>query len=395
MQQDQKTKRTALLRTITYYANFIVMGCMVVGLSPTLPTLLEKAGVGVAVMGTMFTARSIGSLFGSMVSGWAYDKFQGHRVLSLGPLIAMVALSIFSGLDTFGSILVVVFFMGMAHGTIDVGSNTMLIWTHGDNVGPWLNGLHAFYGVGTFLAPLIVTKSLDLTGDFASAFRIFAAGFLIVIVLLNLLSSPKIEDGRKTDATETKDFVAKPVKWNVLIASISIAMLYCGALNAFDGWLFTYLTKDGMPALKAGQINSLTWGAFTLSRLAFIFLTRIIKERQIVMGSIFGWVFAPMIGFFFRDSIVMLQVSVVLLGASLGPLFATLMTIVKKNMDMSGKTTSLFPVGNAIGMATVPLLAGVLFEFVGPASIFWVVSVTGVLAFGVALYLRPHMQFEK
>jgi MFS family permease len=78
----------------------------------------------------------------------------------------------------------------------------------------------------------------------------------------------------------------------------------------------------------------------------------------------------------------------------MAPLYATLMTIVKKNMDMTGKTTSLFPVGNAVGMTIVPFLAGVLFEYTGGASIFLVVSVTGVLAMGVAFYLRPHMVFE-
>ena len=393
MPQNRKDKKTRMIRTIIYYANFVVMGCMVAGLSPTLPTLLDKVGVSVAVMGTMFSARSIGSFLGSLLSGWAYDKFQGHRVLSVGMLLGALGLTIFSSLDSFVSILVVVFFLGMSHGSTDVGSNTMLIWTHGDEVGPWLNGLHAFYGVGTFIAPLAVTRALNLTGDFAAAFRIFAIGFLVLILIENILSAPTIEESQVKDEV-SDEVVVKPVQWHILLACIVIASLYCGAANAFDGWFYTFLRSKGVSELRAGGVSSSFWGAFTVSRLSFIFLTRIIKERHIVWGSVIGWVLAPILGFVFRDSVGMMQVSVILLGASMAPLYATLMTIVKKNMDMTGKTTSLFPVGNAVGMTIVPFLAGVLFEYTGGASIFLVVSVTGVLAMGVAFYLRPHMVFE-
>lgn len=391
MKPTNNTKRTAILRSLTYYANFIAMGCMLVGLGPTLPTLLGKAGVSIALLGTMFSARSIGSLLGSVISGWSYDKFNGHRIISIGLLLAAGTLTFFSGLTSFTSILIVVFLMGFSHGMIDVGCNTMLIWTHGDRVGPWMNGLHAFYGIGTFISPLVVTQSLIRTNDFAEAFRIFAIAFITLTIILNLIPAPKMEDAQE----ENSNYVPKPVKWNVLLAGMGITSLYVGSINAFDSWLFTYLTMKGVSELQAGNVSASFWGAFTISRLAFIFLSTKLKERQIVFGVIVGWFTSSILAFIFKDNITFLQLSLILLGASLAPLYATLMTVMKRNMDMTGKITSLFPVGNAIGMTILPFLAGVLYQYVAPSMFFLLVTISAAGSFGVALYLRPYMVFEE
>ena len=34
--------------------------------------------------------------------------------------------------------------------------NPLLVWVHGDEVGPAMNGLHFFFGVGAFLSPIII-----------------------------------------------------------------------------------------------------------------------------------------------------------------------------------------------------------------------------------------------
>jgi len=36
--------------------------------------------------------------------------------------------------------------LGVGSGALDVGGNTLLIWVHGRQVGPYMNGLHFFFG---------------------------------------------------------------------------------------------------------------------------------------------------------------------------------------------------------------------------------------------------------
>ena len=49
--------------------------------------------------------------------------------------------------------------MGVAEGALDVGGNTLLIWVHRHKVGPFMNGLHFFFGAGAFLSPIIIAQT--------------------------------------------------------------------------------------------------------------------------------------------------------------------------------------------------------------------------------------------
>ena len=46
-------------------------------------------------------------------------------------------------------LLLVEFALGFAQGANDVGCNTLLLWVHkGKGAGPYINGLHFFFGLG-------------------------------------------------------------------------------------------------------------------------------------------------------------------------------------------------------------------------------------------------------
>ena len=88
-------------------------------------------------------------------------------------------------------ILVPMFFlMGLANNGIDVGCNSMLVWIYGDRVGPFLNGLHFFFGVGAFAAPLVAAQVVQSTGGVAWAYWLFALVALSCAVLIWNLPSP-------------------------------------------------------------------------------------------------------------------------------------------------------------------------------------------------------------
>src|SRR5512133_3887332 len=68
--------------TAAYYAAFIAMGISMASLGPTLPGLAENARASLSTISILFTARSLGSLVGSVWGGRAYDHLRGHRVMA-------------------------------------------------------------------------------------------------------------------------------------------------------------------------------------------------------------------------------------------------------------------------------------------------------------------------
>ena len=68
----------------------------------------------------------------------------------------------------------VLFFLGAFQGVLDVGCNTLLIWVYRRDVSPYMNALHFFFGVGTFIAPIILAQSALLSGDIKLGYILIA-----------------------------------------------------------------------------------------------------------------------------------------------------------------------------------------------------------------------------
>src|SRR5262245_51854908 len=80
--------------TIAYFAAFIGLGLTTGALGPTLPALAAQSNRPLSAISYAFTLRSLGYVFGSIVSGKLFDKHRGNNVMGL----LMLAASITAGL---------------------------------------------------------------------------------------------------------------------------------------------------------------------------------------------------------------------------------------------------------------------------------------------------------
>ncbi len=51
-----------------------------------------------------------------------------------------------------------------------MGGNTLLVWVHREKVGPFMNALHFFLGVGAFLSPIMIAQVVLLSGGIRGAY---------------------------------------------------------------------------------------------------------------------------------------------------------------------------------------------------------------------------------
>lgn len=68
--------------TVAYFAAFVFLGLTTGSLGPTLPSLAEQTQVGLSAISYLFTARSAGYLFGSVLSGKLFDRRSGNPILA-------------------------------------------------------------------------------------------------------------------------------------------------------------------------------------------------------------------------------------------------------------------------------------------------------------------------
>ena len=129
-------------QTSAYFAAFFVLGATIASLGPTLPYLAENTGATLASLGLLFTLRSGGYLIGSLLGGRLYDHLPGHRLLGIAIFIGALCLGLVPQISSFAVIIAIMLLIGLSEATLDVGSNTQLVWVHGARSGPYLNERH-------------------------------------------------------------------------------------------------------------------------------------------------------------------------------------------------------------------------------------------------------------
>ena len=189
-------------QTIGYYIAFVALGFTAMSLGPTLPGLAEHTHSKIAAISFLFTARAVGYLCGSLLSGRLYDRMAAHPVMASALGVMIVAMVTVPILSILWLLALVLFILGMAEATVDVGGNAMLVWVHRDGVGPFMNALHFFFGVGAFISPLIIAQVITFTEDITWAYWILAILVIPALLWLVRLPSPAPIIDAETTATE-------------------------------------------------------------------------------------------------------------------------------------------------------------------------------------------------
>ena len=173
-----------LARTLGYYAAFVALGLVTASLGPTLPDLAANTRTHLSEISFLFTARSLGYLLGSFQGGRLYDRVAGHPVMAAMLIVMAVTMALVPLIPLLWALTAVLLILGVAEGTLDVGGNTLLVWVHRHRVGPFMNGLHFFFGLGSFLSPIIVAQAVLIGGDVTWAYWVVALLVLPVVVWL-------------------------------------------------------------------------------------------------------------------------------------------------------------------------------------------------------------------
>jgi len=349
-----------LAQTGAYSAAFIALGMVTASLGPTISGLAANTGTTLGSISVLFTARSFGYLLGSFFGGRLYDRVAGHPVM-LAALLAMGGTMALSPVLPLLWLLVAVFTItGLAEGALDVGGNVLLVWVHRAGVGPYMNALHFFFGVGAFLSPILIAQ-IGLGGDqLRWAYWALAALMLPPAAWLWRVPSPRAEDSQEHTS-------GRQASGLLLALFIAFFFLYVSAEVSFGGWVFTYGVQTGLAdESAAAYLTSAFWGALTLGRLLAIPIAARFRPESMLLGDLMGSLVSVLAILLWPASPVALWAGSLGLGLCLASIFPTLMSLAERKMAVTGSVTGWFLVGSSAGGMSLPWLIGQLFEPIGP-----------------------------
>lgn len=368
---------------LTYSVSFIALGLAVTSLGPMLPYLAENTGVNFSQISFLFTANSLGYMIGSAGGGRFYDRFKGHILMAACLVLMILTTAAIPLISEFYLLLFVMFFFGLGTGLLDIGGNLSLLWVYQSRVGPFMNALHFFFGIGALLSPIILHQIMTLANG-AITWPYWTIAILYIPSLIGFLrlKSPSNPENEKDSESSTK------INLKLVILMMLLFFLYVGVQGGFGGWIFTYATEEKIATESAAAyLNSLYWGTITLGRLISIPLAKRLKPSKILFGNYGLTLFFLILMLIWPTDRVMVWIITAGLGLAVSCVFPTLLSLAETRMKITGKVTSYFFLGSSSGSMIIPMIIGQIFEYIGSYEIMIALFITALLGLIVLIYV--------
>jgi fucose permease len=355
----------ALMVVVIAYLVFIFLGIPDGMLGIAWPSMRGDFGLALGQMGVLLTASTAGFLITSFSAGRLITVLGVSRLLIITTILRGLAL-IGMGLAPSWLALVAAFLVfGLASGGIDGGLNTYFAMNFSPRL---MNWLHASFGLGATLGPILMTVLLSL--DVAWRWGYIAVGLLQAALALLIfiradaweLRSATHSDGaaRKLEKISYRATLRRPIVW----VNILIFFLYSGTEITAGNWMYTIFTESrGVAVTTAGFWVSVYWASFTAGRIVFGFVANRFKPIHATRAMIaVGALSATLIWWNPADLVSFLALA--LMGFAMSPIFPLLMSTTPARLGVADATNAIgFQVaGASIGIAVLPGLAGALAE---------------------------------
>ncbi|HWM03873.1 MAG TPA: MFS transporter [Actinophytocola sp.] len=351
--------------------SFIVIGALQAAYGPAVPAMRDRFDISDGEVGLALSAHFVGALLGVLGTPAVRGRVSNRVFLALA-LVTMAAGGVlFAAAPNWPLALAAAVVGGIGFGWVDVGVNEMFLEAFGSNSTGPLNALHATFGIGAVLAPLLIGVLPD--GWYPAAFLACAA-----LSLLALGTVSGVGGRRRPGPTPRPARRATAVRLTVLFGLFFA--LHVGVEAGAGGWETAHLVALGWTASAAAAATSTFWLAMTAVRFAVHPLARRFSAEQILFASIL--VMLVGVALTFVDPVA--PVGYVLAGIGVGPLFPT--GLVWLSQKVPGATSYVIAASMFGGM--FPSVLGGAVELWDSMAIPVSLTTLGALCLGCALVIR-------
>ena len=228
--------------------------------------------------------------------------------------------------------------------------------------------LHASYGIGVTLGPIIMTVTLTQLNSWGTGYNVvsgfqfaLAACFLLTLSMWNQTDErPEVEQEKRL--TDYKTPMSETVRQFLVWRSVLMFFLYTGAEVSLGVWTYSLLTEArGVPAEVAGLWAGSYWATFTLGRmLAGLYAKRVGVDTLVqvsVLGAILGSVLL-----WWNPFGAASVIAVAVIGFALAPVFPSMVSGTSQRVGghFAANTIGMQISAAGLSAAVVPSLIGVL-----------------------------------
>jgi fucose permease len=254
---------------------------------------------------------------------------------------------------------------GLGAGAIDAGLNTYVAANFSVGLMQWL---HACYGIGVTLGPIIMTIALTAQNSWRLGYRVvgvfqlfLAVCFTLTLPLWNQKETPIVgeEPKRLTDyKTPLGKTLIQPRVW----LSVLLFFLYVGAEVSMGTWVYTLLVESrGIQPEVAGLLVGSYWAAFTVGRVLAGLYAKRVGVNRLVLGGLVAALLGAVLLWWNPVNLANL-ISPPLIGLAIAPIFPALISGTSQRVGAhnAANTIGLQMAASGLGTAIIPSTVGIL-----------------------------------
>lgn len=350
---------------ILAYIAFIALGMPDGLLGVAWPSIRHSFSIPLDAIGMLLAAGTAGYMTSSFLSGPIVTRFGVGRVLAASCALTGIALLGYTLVPAWWFMILLGIIAGLGAGAIDAGLNTYVATHFSEGLMQWL---HASWGIGITLGPIIMTVGLSSTDSWHPGYRIvagfqlaLAACFLLTLPMWNRDKKPAQAGGEKQKLTDYKTPLGETLRQPQVWLSILLFFIYVGGETALGTWIYTLLTESrGIDPTLAGFWAGSYWATFTIGRIVAGLFARRAGVNLLVTGGLAGaLVGAALLVWNPSQAINLLAVG--LIGFSIAPIFPALMSGTSQRVGdhFAANTIGMQMTATGLGTAVIPGLMGV------------------------------------
>ncbi len=258
-------------------------GCMTLA-GALLPVLLDELGISLMQAGSMLAFQPIGFIIAVTVARRLIERSGLAAIVSLGILTAALGFGAFASVSSWAGGAAAMLVAGLGVGLAEVAANAAVITVAYERSSNVLNFVHVFFGVGSFVTPVLATRALAAGASWRSTFLVVAGLTALVGLGWMLVRLAPVRISSDDRAAEQKRS-ARPI----FLLAVMLG-LYVGTEMGIGGWLTKYLVADRDASLTAaGAVLSAYWFGLAAGRLLLSVLplrsSRLGEEGLLVLLS--------------------------------------------------------------------------------------------------------------